>query len=101
MNKEFKKGILEICVLHYINQEDRYGYQIVQELQSVFNIKESTIYPILKRLNRDGKLDTYLKESSSGPARKYYKITTDGEEFLQVSLTNWNEFVETTNQYLS
>lgn len=101
MNKEFKKGILEVCVLSFIHKEDRYGYQIVQELENVFNIKESTIYPILRRLHVDGSLDTYLKESTSGPARKYYKLTDSGLEKLNDSKQQWEEFYLLVNTYLS
>lgn len=100
MNKEYKKGVLEICVLHYISKEDRYGYQIVKELENIFSVKESTIYPILKRLNKDLYLETYLKESTGGPARKYYKLTSNGKKYLEESLIKWNEFTLSVNEYL-
>ncbi len=100
MNKEFKKGVIEICVLNFIKEEDRYGYQIVQELEEKFQVKESTIYPILKRLHKDSFLDTYLKESVSGPARKYYKLTKTGERKLNQLIDDWQSFVKVVNEYL-
>lgn len=100
MNKELKKGVLDICVLSYIKKNDRYGYQIVKELEDRFNVKESTIYPILKRLHRDKLLKTYLKESTNGPARKYHSITQDGEIQLEKLLKEWNDFVAEVMDYL-
>lgn len=100
MNKEFKKGVIEICVLHFIKEEDRYGYQIVQELEEKFKVKESTIYPILKRLHKDNLLETYLRESDSGPARKYYKLTTSGTTTLNTLISDWHEFVKIVDNYL-
>lgn len=100
MNKEFKKGVIEICVLSYIKKEDRYGYQIVSELEGMLDVKESTIYPILKRLHRDMLVNTYLKESNTGPARKYYKITAEGESKLSASIEQWKTFVNKISDYL-
>ncbi len=100
MNKELKKGVLDICVLSFISKEDRYGYQIVQELGELFEVKESTIYPILKRLNKDNLLSTYLIESSSGPVRKYYQITKEGRIKLKNEIEGWYNFVDIVKNYL-
>lgn len=101
MNQQLKKGILEICVLSFIMKEDRYGYEIVKEIGDIFEVKESTIYPILKRLSNDGLLDTYLQESSSGPARKYYKATSSARSYLDEEKTKYFEFVNIVTTFLS
>ncbi len=101
MNQQFKKGIIEICVLKIINKEDVYGYEIVKNLSSIFEVKESTIYPILKRLNNDELITSYLQESKSGPARKYYKITVAGEQMLQEKINEWNIFNKIVSEFLN
>lgn len=101
MNNQFKKGIIEICILKFINEEDRYGYEIVRELEELLEINSSTVYPILKRLKNDKFVDTYLVESESGPARKYYKMTTLGQTELNTMIQAWFDFSNIINNYLS
>lgn len=101
MNQQLKKGIIEICVLKIINKEDVYGYEIVKSLSMIFEVKESTIYPILKRLSNDNLITSYLRESNSGPARKYYKITVDGERVLQEKISEWNNFNQLVSNFLN
>ncbi|MGL4589898.1 MAG: PadR family transcriptional regulator [Mycoplasmatales bacterium] len=101
MNNQFKKGIIEICILKFINEEDRYGYEIVRELEELLEINSSTVYPILKRLKNDKFVDTYLVESESGPARKYYKMTTLGQTELNTMIQAWFDFSNIINKYLS
>lgn len=101
MNNQFKKGVIEICILKYIQQDDRYGYEIVKEFENLLEIKESTIYPILKRFKNDKMVDTYLVESSNGPARKYYKITEEGKEYLLLKISAWTEFSKRIDEYLN
>ena len=100
MVQQFKKGVIELCVLKFIDEKDVYGYEIVKELGGIFKIKESTIYPILKRLNNDGYLTTYLIESNSGPARKYYKITLDGIEYYEENYNTWKELNDKIEKFL-
>lgn len=92
MNAQFKKGILELCVLSLILRRDCYGYELVEEISKRFEISESTIYPILRRLTDEKYFETYLQESPSGPPRKYYKITVRGKEAQSQMLKEWNEF---------
>ena len=89
MNVQFKKGVLELCVLVIINKRDCYGYELIQEISNQITISEGTIYPILRRLTKEGYFDTYLKESSEGPPRKYYQITTNGKLYLDELLKEW------------
>lgn len=87
MDIQFKKGVLELCVLSLLDGQDRYGYELASILSDKVNISSGTVYPVLRRLKTDGFVDTYLEESSSGPPRKYFKLTISGDE-LRDSLRN-------------
>lgn len=93
MNAQFKKGALELCVLAILSEGDCYGYDLVTQISEHISITEGTIYPLLRRLKDDGQVETYLQESSSGPPRKYYRITEHGREILASSTQEWNDFV--------
>ena len=86
MDAQRKRGFLEVCVLASIKRQDSYGYQIVKDVPAVLNLTESTLYPLLKRLEAAGLLTTYSVEHS-GRLRKYYRITEAGvrhiDEFLR------------------
>lgn len=77
MDIQLKKGILDICVLSALERGESYGYQIIDDLRNVVEISESTLYPILKRLEGAGYLTTRTAEFS-GRLRRYYKITQSG-----------------------
>ena len=85
MNAQFKKGVLELIVLAAVEQKDMYGYELVAEVSKVVNVKEGTIYPILKRLTNEHYFETYLRESTEGPPRKYYHLTAAGILHLRES----------------
>ena len=101
MNTQFRKGVLEICVLTLISKKDMYGYEIVQNISKVIEVNEGTIYPILRRLTKEEYFETYILESNEGPARKYYKITDKGIENLYRLKNEWNEFVGAVNTFLN
>ena len=67
MNIQFKKGVLELCVLVVLCRRDYYGYNLVQTISEKIDISEGTIYPLLRRLTKEGLFTTYLKESEEGP----------------------------------
>jgi PadR family transcriptional regulator PadR len=92
MNPQFKKGVLELSVLAMIGRRDYYGYELVEEISKVLEISEGTLYPILRRLTEEKYFETYLKESSEGPPRKYYRITKPGKEFQKEQIKQWLEF---------
>ena len=92
MNPKFKKGVLELSVLMMISRKDYYGYELVEEISKVLEISEGTLYPILRRLTDEKYFETYLKESSEGPPRKYYRITKLGKEFQKEQFKQWTEF---------
>lgn len=101
MNTQFRKGVLEICVLTLISKKDMYGYEIVQNISKVIEVNEGTIYPILRRLTKEGYFETYILESNEGPARKYYKLTAEGNNSLKKLTKEWNDFVIAVNTFLN
>ena len=80
MNAQYKKGVLELCVLALLHKRDCYGYEISDYLSRHIDIADGTAYPILRKLKADGLLTTYLQEESGGPPRKYYRLTQLGRE---------------------
>ena len=100
MNAQFKKGVLELLVLVAVEKRDMYGYELVEEVSKAIDVKEGTIYPLLKRMTNEHCFETYLKESSEGPPRKYYHITATGILQLNQMLSDWQEFSSRVNQFL-
>lgn len=92
MNAQFKKGVLEMLVLVSVGKRDMYGYELVEEVSKVVDVKEGTIYPLLKRITNDHYFETYLKESTEGPPRKYYHITATGIMHRDEMTKEWQEF---------
>ncbi len=78
MKQQLKKGVLEIFVLAILLKEDSYGYKIITDLKPYIEISESTLYPVLRRLEEQDKLETY-NEVFEGRNRKYYKVTKKGK----------------------
>ena len=93
MNPQFKKGILELCVLCCLLEGDKYGFELVSAVSGGVNMSEGTIYPLLKRLRDNRFVTTYLVESSEGPARKYYRLTPEGVAHAQQLRRDWYVFV--------
>ncbi len=100
MSTQLKKGVLEMVVLSKIAQNDSYGYDIYQYIDSYMNISESTIYPILRRLTKEGLCSTYLRESNEGPPRKYFKISNVGLDRLRELKVDWNRFESVVNKLI-
>ena len=99
---QLRKGLLEICTLVVLSQEDGYGYQIVQRLKQVdgLTMNEGTVYPILQRLHREGCLKTYRQPSESGPPRKWFQLTTAGRDRLQSMIREWSRLHRGVEQLL-
>ena len=93
MDAQYKKGVLELCVLSQLRESDRYGYELTDRLSQEMSITAGTLYLILKRLKDNGYVETYLVESNSGPARKYYRLTEKGRSYQQVQKDEWLSFV--------
>lgn len=103
--RQLKKGVFEILVLKLLTEEEKYGYQLINELKEKsrgrFVLKEGTLYPILYRLEED-KLVTssWSQPSAKTVAKKYYHITRAGEAVLQELITLWHSFDENVNDIL-
>jgi PadR family transcriptional regulator PadR len=100
VNVQFKKGVLELCVLALVKQQDRYGYELVHRISQQIEIAEGTVYPLLRRLTQEQYFQTYLQESDEGPPRKYYRLTDKGREYLLQLQTEWQAFVKGVNVLL-
>ncbi len=100
MNPQFKKGVLELIVLESVHKKDMYGYELVEEVSEVIDVNEGTIYPLLKRLTNEHYFETYLRESSEGPPRKYYHLTAAGILYRDSLAKEWEEFQTRVNRFL-
>lgn len=98
---QMRKGILEFCILHIISRGEVYATDVIRELtEAKIVIVEGTLYPLLTRLRKAGLLDYKWVESSSGPPRKYYKLTTKGARFLEKLNQTWSELVASTQMVI-
>ncbi len=88
MDIQLKKGLLEVCVLKVISNEPTYGYKIIGDISHYIEVSESTLYPILKRLEVANCLTTFTKEYN-GRLRKYYQITEIGKQRIYYFKTEW------------
>ncbi|MCL2547127.1 MAG: PadR family transcriptional regulator [Oscillospiraceae bacterium] len=100
MNIQFKKGVLELCVLSLLAKRDRYGYDVSESLSKHIDISDGTVYPILRKLKSDGFVTTYLVEESGGPPRKYYSLTDLGQEEFMQTRDEWLNFAETIKKLI-
>ena len=89
---QLKKGVLEMCVLALLSKGDNYAYDIASRMAEAVGMGEGTIYPLMRRMQNDGLVTTYLVESASGPPRKYYKLTRTGANALKAQITDWIAF---------
>ena len=90
MDAQLKRGLLDVCVLSAIKDEDSYGYKIIKDLKPYIELSESTLYTILKRLEA-GKLLTVKSAEHDGRLRKYYHITKAGLSRIEEFKTEWRE----------
>ena len=95
---QMRKGILEFCILNIISRGEVYASDMLEELTSArIMVVEGTLYPLLTRLRKAGLVDYKWVESTSGPPRKYYKLTDNGKEFLSKLDATWEELMNSTN----
>ena len=92
MDIQLKRGLLDVCVLAAIEDRDSYGYQIIKDLKPFVDISESTLYPILRRLEGAELLTVYFSEHN-GRLRKYYRITAAGSQRIADFKEEWKEMV--------
>lgn len=100
MNTQYKKGVLELCVLSLLQKHDCYGYEISEFLSKHIDIADGTVYPILRKLKSDGLVTTYLQEESGGPPRKYYSLSQQGKETYQNDREEYLNFAHTIQTLL-
>ncbi|MFY3792382.1 PadR family transcriptional regulator [Ureibacillus sp. MALMAid1270] len=100
MNVQFKKGVLNLCVLALLERQDMYGYELVQAISNQIEISEGSVYPLLRRLTNEGYFTTYLKESNEGPPRKYYQITDLGRKHSEELRQDWKNFIKGVNELI-
>lgn len=101
MNPQLKKGALELCVLALLSRTDCYGYELVESISKKVDVSEGTIYPLLKRLLNEGYFTTYLKESETGPPRKYYHLSALGKKVLKEMRSEWHSFSSGVNSIIN
>jgi PadR family transcriptional regulator PadR len=97
---QLKKGVLEMCVLALLSGDDNYAYEIASRMADAVGMGEGTIYPLMRRMQNEGLVSTYLVESGSGPPRKYYKITKSGRTALQQQRAEWTIFESAVRKFL-
>ena len=97
---QLKKGVLELCVLALLSRGDSYAYEIASKLSDGIGMGEGTIYPLMRRMQSDGLVKTYLVESTSGPSRKYYKLTAAGRAAYESQKNEWTAFQSAVRRIL-
>lgn len=98
MDIQLKRGLLDVCVLSAIREEDSYGYQIIKDMKPYVDISESTLYPILRRLEAGSMLRVYSAEHN-GRLRKYYRITPMGLRRIEEFRSEWKE-IEAIHRFI-
>ncbi|WP_309053819.1 PadR family transcriptional regulator [Streptomyces sp.] len=100
---QLRKGVLEYCVLALLRDGPKYGVELLGELAavSVMTTSQGTIYPLLSRLRREGLVDTRLRESPSGPPRRYYTLTAGGRAALGEFAGVWPLFRDAVDHFLN
>lgn len=93
---QVRKGVLELCILNALAEQERYGYELVKTLVAIpgLGVTEGTLYPLLSRLRMQGLITARLEESSEGPARKYYALSKQGDAIRMAM----NEYLDDLNQ---
>jgi PadR family transcriptional regulator PadR len=97
-----RRGTLQYCVLALLRDEERYGFDIVRSLGAVDGMVtgEGTIYPLLSRLRRDKLVETTWQESTSGPPRRYYRLTGSGRRALEDFIEEWSTFRDAVDHFV-
>lgn len=103
--REWLRSGAQMMLLSLIKEQDRYGFEIIQELKNrsddTFDMKEGSLYPILHRLEKSGLLQSYQKQGTAGKPRKYYAITSKGSKQLEEDKKTWNQFSESVRRVVA
>ena len=100
MIRQYKRGVIELCVLSLLYQGDCYGYDVSEDISKHIQIADGTVYPILRKLKNAGMVTTYLSEESGGPPRKYYSLTKLGKDEYLAAKADWLRFVKSVGKIL-
>ena len=102
MLAQLRRGTLEYCVLALLQDVERYAFDLVRSLSEVDGMvtSEGTIYPLLSRLRRDGLVESTWRESSEGPPRRYYRLTSEGEAAFQTFVGEWQQFRDAVDHFV-
>jgi PadR family transcriptional regulator PadR len=101
ISAQMRKGILEFLILSIISKGEAYASDILETLKkNKLIVVEGTLYPLLSRLKKEGLISYYWLESTSGPPRKYYKLTSQGQEILNVMKSVWAELDNAVTQII-
>lgn len=105
MNKDLIKGNIATLILSSLKDTERYGYEIIQELdarsEGVLKMKEGTLYPLLHNLEFEGAIKSFERKSPQGRKRKYYKLTNSGKKLLEEKKKEWNSFKQLIDQFVA
>lgn len=99
---QLRRGVIELCILQILHEEPSYGYEIVTTLEALGPLAagENTVYPLLRRLKADGVLETFVRDSPSGPPRQYYRLTRPGVQRLEALSAEWKVMARAVNYRL-
>jgi len=99
---QMRRGTLQYCVLALLDADERYGFDLVRALAAVDGMvtSEGTIYPLLSRLRRDGLVESTWRESTTGPPRRYYRLTDEGRGALAGFMQEWSRFRDAVDHFV-
>ena len=100
VDKSLISGSTTLLILSLLEEKDMYGYELVEEVSKVVDVNEGTIYPLLKRMTNEHYFETYLRESTEGPPRKYYHLTAAGVLYRDSLEQEWNQLTEKVAAFL-
>lgn len=98
LDVQWKKGVLDLCVLAMLSRGDSYAYEIASHLAEDIGMGEGTIYPLMRRMHTAGLVKTYLIETANGPPRKYYKLTAAGRAAFAAQKAEWEVFARSVEK---
>jgi len=102
LKSQMRKGLLEYCILSIISRDESYASDILETLKDAqLLVVEGTLYPLLTRMKNEGLLSYRWQESTSGPPRKYYALTPEGQQLLEQLDIEWQSICQTINQVTS
>ena len=98
---QLRKGALDLAVLAVLSRGESYGYEIASQLVAAVGMGEGTIYPLMRRMQNDGLVATRIVESSNGPPRKYYRLTTLGQQAFEAHRRDWRSLAAAIDKLLA